>query len=54
MDTLIGIAVVGVWIAVSVTALKRAYRSRGPLPNSPPDRHANRDIRDISACVKAR
>jgi len=52
MDTLIGIAVVGVWIAVSVMALKRAYRSRGPLPDSPPDRHADRDIRDMPACVK--
>ena len=28
MDTLLGIAVVGVWIAISVVALKRAYGSR--------------------------
>jgi hypothetical protein len=30
MDTLFGIAVVGVWIAISVVGLKRAYGSRGP------------------------
>jgi len=29
MDTLFGIAVVGVWIAISVVGLKRAYGSRG-------------------------
>jgi len=29
MDTLLGIAVVGVWIAISVVGLKRAYGSRG-------------------------
>jgi hypothetical protein len=32
METLFGIAVVGVWIAISVVALKRAYGSRGPSP----------------------
>jgi hypothetical protein len=32
MDTLFGIAVVGVWIAISVAGLKRAYGSRGPSP----------------------
>jgi hypothetical protein len=36
MDTLLGIAVVGVWIAISVVALKRAYDSRGPSPRSRP------------------
>ena len=30
MDTLFGIAVVGMWIAISVVGLKRAYVSRGP------------------------
>jgi hypothetical protein len=30
MDTLLGLAVVGVWIAISVVALTRAYGSRGP------------------------
>lgn len=28
MDTFLGIAVVGVWIAISVMALKSAYSSR--------------------------
>jgi hypothetical protein len=31
MDTLFGIAVVGVWIVVSVVALRRAYSSRGRI-----------------------
>ena len=35
MDTLFGIAVVGVWIAISVVGLKRAYDSRGPSPQKP-------------------
>jgi hypothetical protein len=35
MDTLFGIAVVGVWIAISVVGLKRAYGSRGPSPRKP-------------------
>ena len=35
MDTLFGIAVVGVWIAISVVGLKRAYGSRGPSPQQP-------------------
>jgi hypothetical protein len=30
MDALLGIAVVGVWIAISVVGLKRAYGARGP------------------------
>ncbi len=30
MDTLFGIAVVAVWIAISVVGLKRAFGSRGP------------------------
>jgi hypothetical protein len=30
MDTLFGIAVVGVWIVISAVGLKRAYGSRGP------------------------
>ena len=30
MDTLFVIAVVGVWIAISVVSLKRAYGSRSP------------------------
>jgi hypothetical protein len=38
MDTLFGIAVVGVWIAISVVALKRAYGTRGPSPKSRPPR----------------
>jgi hypothetical protein len=29
MDTLFGIAVVGVWIAIAVVSLKRAFGSRG-------------------------
>lgn len=29
MDTLFGIALVGVWVAIAVVALKRAYGSRG-------------------------
>ena len=36
MDTLIGIAVAGVWIAISVVALKRAYGSHSPSPRSRP------------------
>jgi hypothetical protein len=35
MDTLLGIAVVAVWIAISVVGLKRAYGSRGPSPRKP-------------------
>lgn len=35
MDTLFGIAVVGVWIAISVVGLKRACASRGPSPQKP-------------------
>jgi hypothetical protein len=35
MDTLFGIAVVGVWIAISVVGLNRAYGSRGPPPQKP-------------------
>jgi len=35
MDTLFGIAVVGVWFAISVVGLKRAYVSRGPSPQKP-------------------
>ena len=35
MDTLFGIAVVGLWIAISVVGLKRAYVSRGPSPQKP-------------------
>ena len=34
MDALFGIAVVGVWIAISVVGLKRAYGSRGPSPDA--------------------
>jgi hypothetical protein len=41
MDTLFGIAVVGVWIAISVVALKRAYGTRGPSPKSRPRGDAN-------------
>ena len=38
MDTLLGIAVVGVWIMISVVALRRAYSRtrlgpRGPCEN---------------------
>ena len=36
MDTLLAIAVAGLWIAISVVALKRAYGSRGPSPRSRP------------------
>jgi hypothetical protein len=32
MDTLFGIAVVGVWIAISVVGLMRALGSRGSPP----------------------
>jgi hypothetical protein len=35
MDTLFGIAVVGLWIAISVVGLKRAYGSRGAAPRKP-------------------
>ena len=36
MDTLFGIAVVGLWIVISVVGLKRAYGSRGgPSPRKP-------------------
>lgn len=34
MDTLVGIAMVGVWIAISVVALTRAFSSRGSSPDS--------------------
>lgn len=39
MDTLFGIAVVAVWIAVSVIALKTAYSSRGQWCNCSQNRH---------------
>lgn len=32
MDTLFGVALVGVWVAISVVGLTRAYVSRGPSP----------------------
>lgn len=32
MDTLFGIALLVVWITISVVGLKRAYGSRGPSP----------------------
>ncbi len=35
METLFGIAVVGVWIAISVLGLKKAYGSRGRSPQKP-------------------
>jgi len=35
MDTLFEIVVVGVWIAISVVGLKRAYVSRGPSRQKP-------------------
>jgi hypothetical protein len=35
MDTVFGIAVVGLWIAISVVGLKRAYGSRVPSPRKP-------------------
>ena len=41
MDTLLGIAVVGVWIALSVVALKRAYGSRGSSPDTSLDCHTH-------------
>jgi hypothetical protein len=41
MDILFAIAVVGVWIAISVVALMRAYGARGPsllqVPCTGPD-----------------
>jgi hypothetical protein len=33
MDTFLGIVVVGVWIAISVVALKQAYSSRRQWSN---------------------
>jgi hypothetical protein len=39
MDTFLGILVVGVWIAISVVALKTAYSSRGQWSNCSPNRH---------------
>jgi hypothetical protein len=33
MDTFLGIVVVGVWIAISVVALQRAYSSRRQWSN---------------------
>ena len=35
MDTLLGIAVVAVWIVISVVGLKRAYGPRGASPRKP-------------------
>jgi hypothetical protein len=35
MDTLFGIAVVGLWIAISVVGLMRAFGSHGPSPRKP-------------------
>jgi hypothetical protein len=35
MDTVFGIAVVSLWIAISVVGLKRAYGSRLPSPRKP-------------------
>lgn len=32
MDTLFGVAVVALWITISVVGLKRAYGVRGPSP----------------------
>jgi len=39
MDTFLGIAIVGVWIAVSVVALKSAYSSREQWSNCSTNRH---------------
>ena len=39
MDTFLGLAVVGVWIAISVVALKSAYSARGQWSCCSPDRH---------------
>jgi hypothetical protein len=54
MDTLLGFAVVGVWIAISVAALRRAFGARSSSPDSSPNQshretgqaHGNR----ASAC----
>ncbi len=35
MDTVFGIALVVLWIAISVVGLMRAYGSRGPSPQKP-------------------
>jgi hypothetical protein len=50
MDTLLGLVTVGVWIAISLVGLKRAFGSRGPSPKSPPGRH-ERVIRELNNCV---
>ena len=39
MDTLIGIVVVGVWITISVVALKTAYSSRVRWSGCSPNCH---------------
>ncbi len=39
MDTFLGIVVVGVWIAISVMALKRAFSSRERWSNCSANRH---------------
>lgn len=39
MDTFLGIVVVGVWIAISVVALKAAYSSRDRWSSCSANRH---------------
>lgn len=41
MDTLLGLAVVGVWLAISVVGLKRAYDSHRSSPDSSPNSHTS-------------
>jgi hypothetical protein len=43
MDSLLGIALVGVWVVISVVALLRAYGSR--IRTTAGDRHAQTVIR---------
>lgn len=50
MNTLIGIAFVAAWIAISVVALKRAFGSRSPSPNSAPGSSPDHDN---SVCERA-
>ena len=39
MDTLLGLAVVGVWLTISVVGLKRAYDSHRSSPDSSQQSH---------------
>ena len=57
MDTLLGIAVVAVWIVISVVGLTRAYGPRGASPRKPrleADGVQAHDLRDLTGSYARR